>query len=82
MSARDYYRAHAQLDPVFETYPNGVCVQEIELTISDHPDVPSWKALAPVICRIEARRARELAFELLELAELAERVERNPEKWL
>jgi hypothetical protein len=80
MSKR-YERAHAALDRVFETYPNGVCVQEIELTVSDHPDVPSWKAREPVICAIDARRARELAFELLMLAELAEQVERDPERF-
>jgi hypothetical protein len=79
---RAYEQVHAQLDPVFETYPGGVCVHEVELTISDHPDLPSWKAREAVLCRIDARRARELAFELLELAELAERVERNPEAWL
>lgn len=78
MSKR-YERAHAALDPVFETYPNGVCVQEIELTVSDHPDLACWKAREPVICAIDARRARELAFELLMLAELAEQVERDPE---
>ena len=46
--------------------------------MSDHPDVPSWKAVAQVICHIDARRARQLAFELLTLAELAEQLERDP----
>jgi hypothetical protein len=58
-----------------------VCIQEIELIASDHPNVPSWKALAPVICDIDARRARELAFEPLTLAEHAEQLERDPETW-
>jgi hypothetical protein len=79
---RAYEQVHAELDPVFETFPNGVCIQEIELTISDHPDLPSCKTREPVLCRIDARRARDLAFELLTLAELAEQVERNPERWL
>lgn len=75
---RAYEQVNAELDPVFETFPNGVCVQEIELTISDHPSIPSWKAREPLVCRIDARRARELAFELLMLAEHAEQIERNP----
>ena len=75
MSEHDYYHAHARLDDVLDTFPNGVHVQEIELIVSDHPDVPSWKARHPVICHIDARRARELAFELLMLAEHAEQIE-------
>ena len=40
MSEHDYYQAHARLDEVLDTFPNGVHVQEIELIVSDHPDVP------------------------------------------
>jgi hypothetical protein len=75
MSEHDYYQAHARLDQVLDTYPNGVHVQEIELIVSDHPDVASWKALHPVVCHLDARWARELAFELLMLAEHAEQIE-------
>jgi hypothetical protein len=75
VSEHDYYQAHARLDELLDTFPNGVHVQEIELIVSDHPDVPSWKAHTPVICHLDARRARELAFELLMLAEHAEQIE-------
>jgi hypothetical protein len=75
VSEHDYYQAHARLDEVLDTFPNGVHVQEIELIVSDHPDVPSWKALAPVICHLDAGGARALAFELLMLAEHAEQIE-------
>ena len=78
MSEHDYYQALARLDRELDIYPDGVCIQEIELIVSDHPDVPSWKAVAQVICHIDARRARQLAFELLTLAELAEQLERDP----
>lgn len=81
MSEHDYYQAHARLDPVLDTFPNGVQVQEIELIVSDHPDVASWKALTPVICHLDARRVRELAFELLMLAEHAEQLEHDAETW-
>ena len=81
MSELDYYQARVRLDRVLDIYPNGVHVQEIELIVSDHPDVPSWKALAQVICHIDARSARELAFELLTLAEHAEQLERDPDTW-
>jgi len=67
---------HAALDPgQLEEYPNGVRVQEIELTFTSDADAPSWRQATPVSCQIDARRARELAFELLELAEHAERLE-------
>jgi hypothetical protein len=66
-----------ELDPDrFEEYPNGVCVQDIEIVLSDDPERPSWRATPPACCPIDARRARELAFELLMAAELAERWER------
>ena len=66
-----------QLDPDrFEEYPNGVCVQDIEVVLSDDSERPMWRATPSVSCPIDARRARELAFELLMAAEVAERWER------
>jgi hypothetical protein len=71
-----YINVHAALDPeALEEYPNGVRVQEIELTFTSDPDAPSWRQATPVACPIDARRARQLAFELLILAEHAERLE-------
>jgi hypothetical protein len=71
-----YCNVGARLDPRgVEEYPNGVRIQEIELVLGDDPERPSWRALEPVVCAIEARRARELAFELLALAEVAEQGE-------
>lgn len=73
----DYCEAQVQLDPdQFEEYPNGVCVQDLELIFTDDPERPSWRAAQPVSCTIEARRARELAFELLMAAEVAEQWEK------
>ncbi len=72
-----YCEAQVQLDPdQFEEYPNGICIQEIELIFTDDPECPSWRAAQPVICAIDARRARELAFELLMAAALAEQWEK------
>jgi hypothetical protein len=72
-----YWQAQVQLDPdQFEEYPNGICIQEIELIFIDDPERPSWRAAQPVICAIDARRARELAFELLMAAEVAEQWEK------
>jgi hypothetical protein len=73
----DYYQVHARLGDALDTYPNGVHVQEIELIVRDHPEFPSWEALDPAICHLDARRARELAFELLMLAEHAEQIEQT-----
>jgi hypothetical protein len=71
-----YHQVHAQLDPESaERLPNGRWRQEIELVFSDDPDRPSWKALAPAVCGLDAVGARELAFELLTLAEVAEQWE-------
>jgi hypothetical protein len=42
------------------------------LVLVDDPERPPWRALDPVVCAIDARRARELAFELLTAAEVAE----------
>ena len=71
-----YIDVHAALDPgQLEEYPNGVRVQEIEVTFTSDADAPSWRQPAPAVCRIQARRARQLAFQLLELAEHAERLE-------
>jgi len=75
MSER-YCQIHAAVDPdQLEEYPNGVRVQEIEVVFNDDPEVPSWRAAKPAVCLIDARRARELAFELLMLAEVAEQWE-------
>ncbi len=72
-----YSEVHAHIDPdQFDEFPNGICVQEIDLIFNDDPDRPAWKALQPAVCAIGAARARELAFELLMLAELAEHWER------
>ena len=72
-----YCETHVRLDPdQFEEYPNGIRIQEIELIFTDDPERPSWRASEPVICAIDARRARELAFELLMAAEVAEQWEK------
>jgi len=74
----EHYDVRAALDPeALEEYPNGVGVQEIELTFTSDPDAPSWRQATPVMCQIDARRAREPAFELLILAERAERLEQT-----
>lgn len=71
-----YCHVQAQVDPdQFEEYPNGITVQEIELVFGEDPDAPIWRQVEPVACTIDARRARELAFELLMAAEVAERWE-------
>jgi hypothetical protein len=70
-------RVSVQVYPeAFEEYPNGVRIQEIELVLGDDPERPIWRQAEPVACAIDARRARELAFELLMAAEVAERWER------
>lgn len=72
-----YREAQVQLDPDrLEEYPNGIRVQEIELLFTDDPECPSWRAVQPVSCAIDARRARDLAFELLMAAEVAEQWEK------
>jgi hypothetical protein len=77
MSERRYCQIHATLDlEGLQEYPNGVRVLEIELVLGDDPEVPFWRAAEPAVCAIDARRARELAFELLQFAEVAERWER------
>jgi hypothetical protein len=75
MSGR-YSEVHAAVNPDdLQEYPNGIRVQEIELVFNDDPDRPSWRQLPPVVCAIDARRAREVAFELLMAAEVAEQWE-------
>ena len=75
MSER-YCEVHAAVNPDdLQEYPNGIRVQEIELVFNDDPERPSWRALTPAVCAIDATRARELAFELLMLAEVAEQWE-------
>ena len=74
-----YCEIRALIDPdQFEEYPNGIRIQEIDLAITEDPEIPSWRAAPPAVCRIDARRARELAFELLVLAHAAEQYEENP----
>ncbi len=61
----------------FEEYPNGIRVQPIRLVFRDDPEIPIWHAPEPAVCVIDARRARQLAFELLVIAEHAEHLERT-----
>ena len=71
-----YCEVDIHLDPdLFEDYPNGIRIHDIEVIFTDDPELPSWRAAAPVTCAIDARRAREVAFELLMTAELAEQWE-------
>lgn len=73
---RAYSRVHAAADPtMLDEYPDGTCVQMIEVVFNDDLDRPLWRMLEPAVCTIDARRARELAFELLMLAEVAEQWE-------
>ena len=75
--SRRYSHVHAAIDPdQFEVYPNGVRVQEIELVLTEDPEVPIWRQATPAVCTLDARRARELAFELLMVAEVAEQWEK------
>jgi len=71
-----YFNVTAHVHPdQLEEYPNGVRVQGIEIVLHDDPDRPAWRAMVPALCAIDARRARELAFELLMAAEMAEQWE-------
>jgi hypothetical protein len=73
---RTYSQVHAAADPsLVDEYPDGSCYQTIEIVFNDQADKPIWKALEPAVCLIDARKARELAFELLMLAEVAEQWE-------
>jgi hypothetical protein len=73
---RSYSHIHAACDPsLTDEYPDGTSYQTIELVFNDDPDRPLWRMLEPAVCTIDARRARELAFELLLLAEAAEQWE-------
>ena len=81
MNEHNYRHVHATLDPdQLEEYPNGVRVQEIELILGGDPELPSWRASPPARLTVDARRARELAFELLTLAELAEQLQRTEDR--
>jgi hypothetical protein len=72
-----FCEVHLELNPDrFEEYPNGIRIQDIELVLGDDPERPAWRATPPALCAIDARRARELAFELLMAAEVAELWER------
>ena len=76
MSEHYTTRVHAAIDPdQLEEYPNGVRVQEIELTFTCERDAPIWCQARTAVCAIDARRARELAFELLMLVETPEQQE-------
>lgn len=71
-----YCEVEVSLDPdQFEDYPNDIRIQGIEVIFTDDPEFPSWRAVTPVTCAIDARRARGLAFELLMAAETAEQWE-------
>jgi hypothetical protein len=71
-----YFSISAQVNPdQLEEYPNGIRIQEIELILTDDPEIPIWRQAEPAVCAIDARRARELAFELLMAAEVAEQWE-------
>jgi hypothetical protein len=71
-----YCEVDIHLDPdQFEDYPHGIRIHDIEVIFTDDPELPSWRAAAPVTCAIDARRAREVAFELLMAAEVAEQWE-------
>lgn len=71
--SRPYTHIHAAADPsLTDEHPDGTSFQPIEVILGDRPDRPLWKSLEPAVCVIDARRARELAFELLMLAEVVE----------
>jgi hypothetical protein len=71
-----YCDVHPELDPEqLEQLPSGVWRQEIELVFTDDPERPSWRALEPAVCAIDAVQARKLAFELDVLATIAEQYE-------
>ena len=73
-----YHQVHAELNPApVHKRPDGSWREEIELVLTDDPDRPSWKALAPAVCAIDAHQARELAFELLTLADVCEHWEKT-----
>lgn len=75
-----YCEVQVGLDPdQLQEYPGGVCIQEIEVIFTDDPERPSWRAAKPVVCLIDARRARELACQLVALAGQAEHLERIAE---
>lgn len=74
--SRSYSQIHAACDPsLTDEYPDGSCFQPVEVVLGDDPGRPLWKSLEPAVCVIDARRAREFAFELLMLAEVAEQWE-------
>jgi hypothetical protein len=73
---RSYSTVHAACNPDgIDEHPDGTSFQPIELVLNDEEDKPIWRALEPAVCTIDARRARELVFELLVLAEVAEQWE-------
>ena len=70
----EYGHVRVALDPLGTVYfDDGSRRQQIELVLSDDPDRdPS--SLADPVCALDSSRARELAFELLQLAEQADRM--------
>ncbi len=71
-----YCDVHPELDPgQIEQLPGGSWRQEIELVFTEDPDRPSWRALEPAVCAVDAAQARKLAFELDMLATIAEQYE-------
>jgi hypothetical protein len=67
----EYGHVRAYLDPLgLVRFPDGSCQYEIELALTNDPERDPVSILDPV-CTLDAARARELAFQLLELAEHA-----------
>jgi hypothetical protein len=68
----EYTHVRAYLDPLGLVGTEHGYEREIELVLSDDPDRQAL-SLADPVCRLDARRARALARELLELARDASR---------
>jgi hypothetical protein len=70
----EYAHARAALDPLGTIYlDDGGRLLAIALVLSDDPDCDPPTTLLDPVCELDSTRARELAFELLELAEQADR---------
>lgn len=71
-----YHHARALVDPEqSDPLPGGGRLQDVSVILTDRAGGP--ETLRPAAVTLLACQARELAFELLELAELADR-ERTP----
>ena len=69
-------RIHAACDPELTTsIPTAPASNRSRSSAATGPTVLSGGCSSPAACRIDARRAREFAFELLMLAEVAEQWE-------